>query len=235
MANRKGIPKKIKQVGERDLNSYEVYWEQRGKLVMNVYVINTKSTGKRNVLLLSTIQPILGTVKDETKSKPAIYYFTKGGTDIVDQRFSFYSCKAKSRRWTMAGFAYLLNTCRVNSSAVVALNEGKDPLKQDSFEYGFSLVMQLTRPFIETRSHLGLPRVIVEKIKIVLQEPKDSFDSSELSAFPTQSTKARRCVECTAKTTDGVRNKVGKVLSQCQRCGKAVCQKHSFRFCEGCQ
>ena len=57
--------------------------------------------------------------------------------------------------------AYLLDTCRVNSAAVLALNKGKDPRKQDAFEHGISLVLQLVRPFVEMRSRLGLSNAVI--------------------------------------------------------------------------
>ena len=47
------------------------------------------------------MHPILGTAKNNLRLKPAIYKlydYTKGGTDIIDQRLNFYSSKAKSRR-----------------------------------------------------------------------------------------------------------------------------------------
>ena len=91
------------------------------------------------------MQPILGTTKDDVKSKPAIYKahdYTKGGTDIIDQRMNFYTCKAKSRRWRMTGFTYILDTCRVNAFTVTALNQSKQPRRQNSFDFGMSLVMQ---------------------------------------------------------------------------------------------
>ncbi len=62
-------------------------------MTLHSYVVCTKSTGKRNVLVLSTFLPIIGTTKDKQK-KPAImkvYDYTKGGTDIMDQRMSNYS------------------------------------------------------------------------------------------------------------------------------------------------
>ena len=86
-ANRKGIPEEVKHVGSRDSNSYEVFWDKSGKLVLNFYIVNTKSSGKRNVLLLSTMHPILEAAKDNLRLKPAIYKlydYTKGGTDIID-------------------------------------------------------------------------------------------------------------------------------------------------------
>ena len=56
-------------------------------MVLISYVVNTKSKGKKNVLALTTMRPLLGVTKDDDKVKPAIpklYDYTKGGTDIVD-------------------------------------------------------------------------------------------------------------------------------------------------------
>ena len=52
-------------------------------------MVKTKSSEKRNVLLLSSVPPLLATTKDDSKSKPAIYKlydFSKGETDIIDQK-----------------------------------------------------------------------------------------------------------------------------------------------------
>ena len=141
-SNRRGIPDAIKQTNGREPFSYKYFWEsEKGRLVLHSYVVKTKSTGLRNVLLLSTVQPILGVSKNP-KKKPAIYklyYYTKGGTDIIDQRMGTYSCHTKSRRWTMAAFSYVLDTCRVNASTVFALNKGQDPRKQKSFNFVLDL------------------------------------------------------------------------------------------------
>ena len=158
-ANGKGIPEEVKQVGRRDSNSYEVFWDESGKLVLNSYIVNTKSSGKRNVLLLSTMHPILGTAKDNLRLKPAIYKlyeYTKGGIDIIDSRMNFYSSKAKSRRCTMTAFAYVLDPCRVNASTVIALNQSIEPHDKNSFDFEITLVLQLPRPFVALRSKWGL-------------------------------------------------------------------------------
>ena len=78
------------------------------------YVVNTKSTGKRITLVLSTVSPILGVTKDFDKEKPAViklYDLTKGDTDIFDQRTSTYSVKPKSSKWTICTFSYMLVRC----------------------------------------------------------------------------------------------------------------------------
>ena len=129
--NRKGIPDEIKQIGDKEKNLYKIFWDESDpKLNLHSYVVSTKSSGKRNVLMLFTMKPILGAAKEDPNQNPAVYKFyafTKGGTDIVDQRIGFYSSKAKSRRWTMSTFAYMLDTCRINACTVYAMNNSKDP------------------------------------------------------------------------------------------------------------
>ena len=80
-------------------------------------------------MVLSTVEPLLGVTKDK-KKKPAImkfYDFTKGGTDIIDQKMGTYTTKIKSNRWTLTAFCYLLDTIRVNSCTLYALANNKDP------------------------------------------------------------------------------------------------------------
>ena len=89
--NRKGIPAEIKDMKNRETLSTEIYWEKEGPLSLASYVVKT-SSGKKNVLLLSTHPQVLGTTKDDNKDKAGsykLYDFTKGGTDIIDQRMGF--------------------------------------------------------------------------------------------------------------------------------------------------
>ena len=115
--------------------------------------------------MLSTVDPIQGVAKDDNKKKPAVhklYNFTKGGTDIVDQKMLFYSCKTKSRKWTLVAFVYLLDTIQVNSAILYALNRNMDPKKQSSFKFGHSLAEQLTLPQIRRRNKNGLTSNVIE-------------------------------------------------------------------------
>ena len=241
-AHRKGIPPEIKNVSNRDVGSYEIFWNEPEKRInLNSYVVNTKSSGKRNVLMLSTIHPILGISKD-VKPKPALYKlydYTKGGTDIVDQKISFYSCKPKSRKWTIVAFSYLMDTCRVNASTIMALNNGIDPRKLNSFNFGFDLVLELVRPFIEQRSRNGLTSDIVRKIKLVLGEQDVAVCATALlTPYPPKSGRPRRCEMCKAEIRGpGMKkqkDKLAKQSGQCQSCGKTVCQRHRFQFCTNC-
>ena len=91
----------------------------------------------------------LATTKDDNKSKPGIYKlydFFKGGTEIIDQKMGFYSCKLKSKRWAMNAFLYVLDTCRVNASTIYAMNNDLQPQNTKCVNFGFKLVMSLVRP-----------------------------------------------------------------------------------------
>ena len=46
-SNRKGIPADIKEIKDRETNSYEIYWEKdNGILNLHSYVLKTKSSQK---------------------------------------------------------------------------------------------------------------------------------------------------------------------------------------------
>ena len=52
-SNRKAIPTEIREIKDRETNSYEIYWKKNnGILNLHWYVVKTKSLGKRNALLL---------------------------------------------------------------------------------------------------------------------------------------------------------------------------------------
>lgn len=77
------------------------------------YTTNSKSKGKKNVLVLSTMRPLMGITKDDNRLKPAIiklYDFTEGGTDVMDMKMGRYSSKAMTRRWTMVHFYFILDS-----------------------------------------------------------------------------------------------------------------------------
>ena len=169
MANRKGIPPELKKVDHREILSTEFYWNEDLDFVLGFYVVSSSTKKKKNVMMLSTLRPILGTTIDDGKNKPALYKlydFTKGGTDIVDQRFGFYTCKFKSRRWSMTAFAYIIDTARVNASTLYAMNLGKDPLKLNAFEFGMDVVFGLITPFLKERNESRLSRVTKRKIAL---------------------------------------------------------------------
>ena len=73
-SNRKEIPAEIKEIKDRETNSYEIYWEKdNGTLNLHSYVMKTKSSGKRNVFMIVNSATALEATKDDIKNKPAIY------------------------------------------------------------------------------------------------------------------------------------------------------------------
>ena len=63
--NSKGVSGLQKMDG-RENNSTLIYWENdKGTMTKKFYVVNTSSSGKRNVLALATANPILGVTKDD--------------------------------------------------------------------------------------------------------------------------------------------------------------------------
>ena len=72
--------------------------------------------------------------------------FTKNGTDIINYKMGFYSVKMTTDRWTIVSLAYLLNTVHVNVCSVYAINNGLDPKKHNSFDFGLQLAKSLVTP-----------------------------------------------------------------------------------------
>ena len=72
--NRLGIPPELKVVKDKAELSNETYWEVNGKYNISSYVVKT-SKGKKAVLMLSTMEPLLGVTKDDEKKKPVLFQF----------------------------------------------------------------------------------------------------------------------------------------------------------------
>ena len=108
--NRQGIPTGLKNTPEREEFSVTCHYESvKTDPCLLSYTVKTKSSGKKNVLLLSTIRPLNGITRDDNKRKPGIYKFydfTKGGTDIVDQLSDYYTVRFQSNRWGLVAFYY---------------------------------------------------------------------------------------------------------------------------------
>ena len=205
MANWKGIPPDVNKIHHREIQSTEFYWDKEHDLVLESYVVISSTKEKRNVILLSTHKPILGTTIDDDKNKAALYMlydFTKGGTDIVDQRMGFYTCRFKSHKWSIVTFSYIVDMVRVNSSTLFSLNENKHLLKQSSFEFGMNTVCSLAGPFIEPRNQSHLAPSIKRKISVVLdmmQLPNPATAPSnraDVGNFPSKSEKRSTCFMC---------------------------------------
>ena len=78
-----------------------------------------------------------------------IYDFTKGGIDIPDQQVGTYTCKVKTKRWTLLALSYVLDMARTNSQTVYKINNEKTEV--DSFEFGWDLAKSLVKNFMLER------------------------------------------------------------------------------------
>ena len=201
VSNRKGLPKEFVKTVCRKEFSYEILWNADDvRITLHSCVVKTKSTGLRNVLLLSTLEPIIAVTQDDGKQKPQIYKvydFTKGGTDMIDQRAQFYTCKPKSSRWTISVFSYVLDTSRINASAVWSMNNNENPQKTESMSFGWELVKSLVVSYVNQRSVNGLSRSIQNKMSLVVGKRFDRGEGKDLpNKIPPKSPKQKRCRLC---------------------------------------
>ena len=122
--------------------------------------------------------------------------FTKGWTDIIDQKMGYYTVTTKSPRWTMVDFPYLLNTIRVNASTALAVNKKVDPKKKESFDFEFELANSLVIPQMERRSTNGLNRIILQKIPLFIDRNTKQSCDGQAKIHAQQSEIRKRCRAC---------------------------------------
>ena len=65
----------------------------------------------------------------------------------------------------------MFDTARLGSSAIFALNQDRDPIKEKSFQYTYQLVMELVKPTTEMWNQVFLASKIKQKIAFVLDRP----------------------------------------------------------------
>ena len=158
-----------------------------------------------------------------------LYDFTKGGTNIVDQKIGSYTVKAKSCKWTMVALSYLFDTIRVNACALFALNKGFDPKKVNSFNFGYQLAEKLVMPAIERQSRNGLSSYVAQKIEMV-------FPKAVLQPLDKQADKAGRCKMC-LQSISGInckfkKNKIRRTKNFYTKCKECCCKKHATLVCK---
>ena len=127
--------------------------DESKKIYLTTYSVRTKSKGKKNVMVLSTMLPLQGVTIDGGKKKPAkikFYDFMKGRTNIVDQINDFHTCRTQTYRWDLVLF-YILDTIKTNSKTVWCLKNNKNISSCKLFQIGWDLANSLVKPFIENR------------------------------------------------------------------------------------
>ena len=94
MTSRIGLPGELKVAGAGEEFESILYWEKDdGDLYLCTYTTKSKSKGKKNILVLSAMRPLLGITRNDGKFKPAIiklYDFTKGDNDKFLLQIEYY-------------------------------------------------------------------------------------------------------------------------------------------------
>ena len=169
-----GIPAELKdpQYQDREAFSVTCHYEKVDKqLCINTYNVSTKSSGRKNVVMLTTFRPLKGKTEDDGKNKPAIYKlydFTKGGTDIDNQLNEFYTSRTKAVRWSSIGLSYVFHTARVNAKTLYHIAKNEDiNKKSSSFKFGWALSLQLLKPYVQQRNLNGLTKMVQLKRRIL--------------------------------------------------------------------
>ena len=94
---------------------------------MLVSYIDKKESGKKNVIVLTTMHDKVKVTNDQQK-KPHIhvmYHHMKGGVDIVDLLSANHSTRIKSKRWPLNTLPFVLDTCRTNAKTILGDNNMK--------------------------------------------------------------------------------------------------------------
>ena len=106
--------------------------------------------------------------KDHQKklSVHAMYDHTKGGVDFVNLLSTTHSTQIKSRRWSLNGLAFILDTCRSNAKTILE----DSGMKLTNFEMTYNLGKELVLPAIRKRysQSTGLKITVINKITHVL-------------------------------------------------------------------
>ena len=173
--------------------------------------------------------------KDDKKGKPAIckfYDFTKGGTDIGDQMNDFYKTRAKTSRWSVLAFYYMLDRIQVNIKILWCIKHKKSFSKISTFDIAFELANALVMLFIEQRNLNGLRKPLLKKINYVLNKDVYVQRASKERKFP-RSGNRQRCRICLKGCkTKAEKDRLKKQQQRCESCGESTCNAHSI--CDNC-
>ena len=253
-SNRKGFPEQLRSASG-DVHSSTIWYqiedhravpaEKKNIIRLCNYVTKQKSGKKKQVVILTTTYPVKGITMDDKAKKPALFKFydyTKTGTDLMDQRMARrkYSAKAKSNKWTMVGFYYLIDTARINAQTVWSFNNGVDPRKSSSYEFGMRVAKSLITPMIVTRPLEGLSSKVRSLCYAVtgnsrFMVPSENIQNGFVSAISTTAAKCRQCLE-EIKGPGYVKkkDKIYKIKSRCQKCSVNLCRNHLIHLCHAC-
>ena len=238
-----GFPDELRRVSGEEVFSSSMFHEPQADIYLCSYVVPSKCPDSccklRNQTFITTLNPILGTSKDK-KKRPAIaqiYEYTKGRHETQKQSPPSYTCKPKCLKWTLAGFAFILDLIRINSSIVVNTNR-KDTTSES--EFGYELARSLILPFLYSRSKVGLNYVILTKMYQVTNDEKYLYagNVAEVPDTCVKGTKSKcfYCLESIRGPWFSERKvKLSRAKAKCHECGVISCKaKHSIMLCKTC-
>ena len=189
--DRKGIPKEVKAIGNREEKSV-LYVYHKEKNIMLTSYIDKKKSGKKNVIVLSTMHDSVKVTNDQRK-KPQIhsmYDHTNGGVDVVDLLSTSHSTRIKSKRWLINAFPFILDTCRTNAKTI--LQDNGKPLS--NFGLTYAIGKGIVLPAIQRRyaNSNGLQIAVVNKMRRVLGIKEAMHHAVDI---PTKSDRCFKCIE----------------------------------------
>ena len=79
----------------------------------------------------------------------------------------FFTTRAKTHRWTVLAFYYMLDKIRINAITLWCKKQGKKLTKVNTFDVSFELANALEMPFISQRKRSGLQKPVLRKIDYV--------------------------------------------------------------------
>ena len=231
--DRKDIPKEVKVIGNREEKSV-LYVYRKEKNIMLASYIDKKKSGKKNVIVLSTMHDSVKVTNDQRK-KPQIlsmHDHKKGGIDVVDLLSTSHSSRIKSKRWPINAFAFILDTCQTNAKTI--LHDNDKPLS--NFEFTYAIEKGL--PAIQRRyaSSNGLQIAVINKMHRVLRIKEAMHHAVDI---PTKSGRCFKCIEAImgSPKKERERNRLNnKLKRKCFQCNKYVCKVHQVEFiCGDCK
>ena len=152
---------------------------QKEKIMLASY-IDEKESGKKNVIVLSTMHDNVRITKYQWK-KPivhTIYDHTKGGIDVVNLLSTTHLIRLKSRRWPLNALSFILETFCSNARTILQDNG----IKLTSFEMTYNFGKELVLPSIRRRYNQsnGLKITVINKTGHVLGIKKVSEPAPNL-------------------------------------------------------
>ena len=134
--DKKKKSKELRAFTDRERRSVLHAYHEKKKFML-VCCINKKKSGKKTMIVLSTMHEN-GKVKKDQRKKPqlhTIYNYRKGGVDAADLLSANHSTRMKSMKWPLNTLVFILNTCRSNVNAISVDNS----IKFTNFEFTYSL------------------------------------------------------------------------------------------------